>query len=197
MCGIGGMLGAPDVAVLHRMNHLQQHRGPDGSGTWADEHVGLAHTRLAILDLDGGQQPLVSEHGSVAVVNGEIYNHLDLRASCPSYRFQHRVDSEVVVALHAAARSAGARSASDHAAWIRRLDGMYAFALWDPATRELLLARDPMGIKPLLLTIVDGGLVFASEAKALRAHEGHAPRLDEAALTLRLAWEYPLDATSP
>jgi len=196
MCGIGGMLGAPDMAVLHRMNHLQQHRGPDGSGTWADEHVGLAHTRLAILDLDGGQQPLVSEHGPVAVVNGEIYNHLDLRASCPSYRFQHRVDSEVVLALHASARSAGARSASDHAAWIRRLDGMYAFALWDPATRELLLARDPMGIKPLLLTIVDGGLVFASEAKALRAHEGHAPRLDEAALTLRLAWEYPLDATS-
>jgi asparagine synthase (glutamine-hydrolysing) len=196
MCGIGGMLGAPDPNVLHRMNTLQHHRGPDGSGTWTDEDVGLAHTRLAILDLDGGQQPLVGQHGAVAVVNGEIYNHLLLRDECSTYRFQHRVDSEAVLALHAAATASGSRSAADHATWIRRLDGMYAFALWDPATRELLLARDPMGIKPLLLTKVDGGLLFASEAKALRAHEGHAPRLDEAALTLRLAWEYPLDSTT-
>ena len=82
MCGIGGMLGRPDEAVLHRINRLQRHRGPDGDGVWADERVGLAHTSLAILDLDGGQQPIVGQHGAVAVVNGEIYNHLDLRAAC-------------------------------------------------------------------------------------------------------------------
>ena len=196
MCGIGGMLGRPDEAVLHRINRLQRHRGPDGDGVWADERVGLAHTRLAILDLDGGQQPIVGQHGAVAVVNGEIYNHLDLRAACSSYRFQRKVDSEVVLALHAQAAAAGATSATDHAAWIRRLDGMYAFALWDAAAGHLILARDPMGIKPLVMAEVDGGMIFASEMKGLRAHEGHVPLLDEGALALRLAWEYPLDMTT-
>ncbi|DAC10103.1 MAG TPA: asparagine synthetase B, partial [Candidatus Poseidoniales archaeon] len=112
MCGLGGMLGAPDEAVLHRMNRLQHHRGPDGQGVWMDERVGLAHTRLAILDLDGGPQPIVGTHGAVAVVNGEIYNHLDLRASCSTYRFTRKVDSEVVLALHAQATANGARSAA-------------------------------------------------------------------------------------
>ncbi|MGB0152160.1 MAG: asparagine synthase (glutamine-hydrolyzing) [Candidatus Poseidoniaceae archaeon] len=196
MCGIGGMLGRPDEAVLHRINRLQRHRGPDGDGVWADERVGLAHTRLAILDLDGGQQPIVGQHGAVAVVNGEIYNHLDLRAACSTYRFQRKVDSEVVLALHAQAAAGGATSASDHAAWIRRLDGMYAFALWDAAAGHLILARDPMGIKPLVMAEVDGGMIFASEMKGLRAHEDHVPRLDEGALALRLAWEYPLDMTT-
>ncbi len=196
MCGIGGMLGAPDTEVLHRINRLQQHRGPDGHGVWQDEHAGLAHARLAILDLDGGQQPLHGDHGAVVVVNGEIYNHLELRKERSTYRFQRRVDSEVILALHAQAVADGAASAADHAAWIRRLDGMYAFALWDPAAGEMLLARDPLGIKPLVLTEVDDGLLFASEVKGLRAHEGHVPRLDEGALALRLAWEYPLDQTT-
>lgn len=190
------MLGAPDEAVLHRMNRLQHHRGPDGQGVWMDERVGLAHTRLAILDLDGGPQPIVGTHGAVAVVNGEIYNHLDLRASCSTYRFTRKVDSEVVLALHAQATANGAISAADHAAWVARLDGMYAFALWDAAAGRLILARDPMGIKPLVLGNVDGGLLFASEMKGLRAHEGHVPMLDEGALALRLAWEYPLDLST-
>ena len=86
MCGLGGMLGAPDEGVLHRINRLQRHRGPDGEGVWSDDRVGLAHTRLAILDLDGGPQPIVGEHGAVAVVNGEIYNHLALRESCSTLR---------------------------------------------------------------------------------------------------------------
>ena len=196
MCGLGGMLGAPDEAVLHRINRLQRHRGPDGEGVWTDERVGLAHTRLAILDLEGGPQPIVGTHGAVAVVNGEIYNHRDLREACSGYRFQRKVDSEVVLALHQQASAKGARSASDHAAWIARLDGMYAFALWDPATGRLILARDPMGIKPLVMANVEGSLLFASEMKGLRAHEGHVPTLDEGALALRLAWEYPLDLTT-
>ena len=196
MCGLGGMLGAPDEGVLHRINRLQRHRGPDGEGIWSDDRVGLAHTRLAILDLDGGPQPIVGEHGAVAVVNGEIYNHLALRASCSTYRFTRKVDSEVVLALHAQASTKGALSASDHARWVRELDGMYAFALWDASKGQLILARDPMGIKPLVLGEVNGGMMFASEVKGLRAHEGHVPTLDEGALALRLAWEYPLDVTT-
>jgi len=71
---------------------------------------------------------------------------------------------------------------------------MYAIAIWNPKDKQLILARDPMGIKPLMRTEVDGSLLFASEAKALRAHEGHIPQIDELALVARLAWEYPLDA---
>ena len=196
MCGLGGMLGAPDEGVLHRINRLQRHRGPDGEGVWSDDRVGLAHTRLAILDLDGGPQPIVGQHGAVAVVNGEIYNHLALRESCSTYRFTRKVDSEVVLALHAQASLKGATSAADHAAWVRKLDGMYSFALWDASKDQLILARDPMGIKPLVLGEVDGGMMFASEVKGLRAHEAHVPTLDEGALALRLAWEYPLDVTT-
>ena len=78
MCGIAGVLGHPDAAVLQRMNHLQRHRGPDENDVWLDEHVGFAHARLSILDLQSSQQPMTGAEGAVVILNGEIYNHQDL-----------------------------------------------------------------------------------------------------------------------
>lgn len=186
MCGIGGMLGQPDEVVLSRMIDLLKHRGPDGRGIYSDDNCGLAHARLAILDLAGSPQPLHGP-GKVAVVNGEIYNHLELKT--PSYNYSTNGDSEVILSLHK-----GKGTAKEHAKWISKLDGMFAFALW--ANDQLILARDPVGIKPLIRTIVDDCLIFASEAKALRAHESYIPRIDELAMKARIAWEYPLDATT-
>lgn len=191
MCGIGGMLGNPDAHVLHRMNQFHQHRGPDGQNIWLDEQCGLAHARLAIVDLEGSNQPIESDHGSTLVVNGEIYNYLDLRS--PSYRYRTAGDSETILSLHE--KFAGG-SARDHASWLKQIEGMFAFALWDSKHQQLLLARDTMGIKPLCRTIVNDTLLFSSEFKALRAHEGHVPQIDSLALKARLAWEYPLDGTS-
>lgn len=199
MCGISGMFGRPDMNVVHAMNRLQIHRGPDGQDAWADEHLALGHTRLAIVDRAGGDQPIFGPQGEVLIANGEIYNHTSLRKNNQSYPWSSSVDSEAIMALHFQAKSqqsTGPLSARQHAEWIAQLDGMYAFCLWDPTTEHLLLARDPLGIKPLVRTFADGSLLFASEAKALRAHEGHVPEFDEAALIARLAWEYPLDGTT-
>lgn len=190
MCGIGGMLGQTDDAVLQRMISLLKHRGPDGEGIFSDDLCGLAHTRLAIVDLKGSPQPLYSD-GAVAVVNGELYNHLSLKRNDYSYRT--RGDSEAVLALHNMHMGG---DASEHAKWISKLDGMFAFAIWDYNNSQLILARDPMGIKPLVRTLSDGCLLFASEHKALRAHESHIPKIDDLAMRARIAWEYPLDATT-
>ena len=186
MCGIGGMLGQPDPAILSRMIDLMRHRGPDGDGIFSDDNCGLAHARLAILDVVGSPQPLHGP-GKVAVVNGEIYNHLSLKS--PSYNYSTMGDSEIILSMHK-----GKGSAKDHAKWISQLDGMFAFALW--SNEQLILARDPVGIKPLMRTLVEDTLVFASEAKALRAHEAYVPAIDNLAMRARIAWEYPLDATT-
>ena len=186
MCGIGGMLGQPDRDILKRMTNLMNHRGPNGKGIFSDEKCGLAHSRLAILDLNGSKQPLYGP-GKVGVVNGEIYNYLDLKSH--HYDYSTNGDSEVILSLHN-----GKGNASDHARWISKLDGMFAFALW--ADEQLILARDPVGIKPLMRTMVDDSLVFASEAKVLRSHENYTPMIDQQAMKVRIAWEYPLDGTT-
>ena len=199
MCGIAGMFGRPDINVLHGMNRYQIHRGPDGQNTWMDDAIALGHTRLAIVDKAGGDQPLFGPTGEVLIANGEIYNHPVLRASQPHYPWTTNVDSEAILALHTKAKqssSHGPLSPADHAQWIKHLDGMYAFSLWDPQHQQLILSRDPLGIKPMVRTEVEGSLLFASEVKALRAHESHIPVLDEVALVARLAWEYPLDGTT-
>ena len=226
MCGIAALLGMGDGSVTHRMLELQAHRGPDGLRVWSDEAhaVSLGHGRLAIVDRAGSDQPLHSDAGIVALVNGEIYNHRALRARLPYHGWRTQGDVEAVLAVHEAAVAApleapsalppdGARRigwvrrttsadhpgnpAERHVEWLRRLDGMFVIVLWDPRHRELVLARDALGIKPLVRTSTEAGhLVIASEAKSLRGHPDHVPRLDEAALVARLAFEYPLDATS-
>ena len=198
MCGIGGMLGHPDSSIVHRMNSLLSHRGPDGSKVWSDSCISLGHTRLAIVDLEGSDQPLFGPKNEVLVANGEIYNFRQIREANSMYHWATQGDSEVLLSLlHSAKSKAHAPlSAKQHSQWIKQLNGMYAFALWDADARQLLLARDPMGIKPLVRTNVKGSLLFASEFKAFRAHESFTPVLDEGALVARIAWEYPLDGTT-
>ena len=199
MCGIAGMFGKPDINVVHRMNRYQVHRGPDGQDAWCDDNIALGHTRLAIVDRIGGNQPLFGPQGEVLIANGEIYNHATLRQKNTTYPWKTNVDSEAILALHAQTKLRANNnkiSPLEHAKWIAQLDGMYAFSLWDPQAGQLILARDPLGIKPMVRTVIDGSLLFASEAKALRAHESHIPAFDQLALVARLAWEYPLDGTT-
>ena len=163
MCGICGVARRDVVAergVLEDMAATLVHRGPDSDGYHLDGPVGLAARRLSIIDLEGGDQPIANEDGSVHVVqNGEIYNHEELRAELArtGHAFRTRCDTEVLVHAYEEWGSAFAR----------RLRGMFAIALWDARRSRLLLARDAFGIKPLYYRVDADGLAFASELRAL------------------------------
>jgi asparagine synthase (glutamine-hydrolysing) len=167
VCGIAGIAYSdiarvPDAAMLRRMTGILRHRGPDGDGFHAAPGIGLGFRRLAIIDLDTGDQPIANEDGSVVVVcNGEIYNHVELRASLEAkgHRFRTRSDVETIVHLY--------EERGD--TFVEALRGMFALALWDNRRRRLLLARDRFGIKPLYYAEVGGALLFASEQKAILA----------------------------
>lgn len=186
MCGICGsydyVRGRPaEAALLERMNAALEHRGPDGGGLHLDGPAGLAARRLAIIDLEHGDQPMVADGGEVAVVqNGEILNHLQLRAELEraGARFRTRCDTEVL--LHMYLRH-GPR-------FVERLRGMFAIALWDRRHRRLLLARDRFGIKPLYYELRDGRLSFASELGALERQPCFSRELDRDALHAFLAF---------
>lgn len=163
-----------------RMADALAHRGPDGRGVACFRHAALAHNRLAIIDLETGQQPVHGASGATCLVfNGEIYNHRELRESLVGYPFRTRSDSEVIVALY---ETEGA------SAW-QRLRGMYAFALWDERTQQGFLVRDPVGIKPLFYAHHEDKLLFASEAKGILAH-GLRAKLDTDALHQLLNFRY-------
>ncbi len=192
MCGIAGIFDTAarrlvDRGLLERMNNSQRHRGPDGDGTHIEPGVGLAHRRLAIIDLSTGQQPLFNEDGSVAVVfNGEIYNYQELIPELArlGHTFHTKSDTEVIV--HAWEQW-GERC-------VERFRGMFAFALWDRNRSTLFLARDRLGVKPLYYMLLpDGTLVFASELKALRVHGGFAERFDPYAIEDYFALGYVPD----
>ena len=165
MCAIVGLIrsrGGVDRALLDRMRDTMAHRGPDDAGSWtsADGTVGLGHRRLSIIDLSpAGHQPMTNEDGSIWLVfNGEIYNFPELRRELLRAGHQMRSNTDSEVILHA------------YEEWgtdaVRRLRGMFAFALWDGPRRRLLLARDRLGIKPLFYRHEGGDLTFASELKA-------------------------------
>lgn len=169
MCGIAGIANLrpaqppPREALLQMVGALS-HRGPDAAGLYRDDHVGLAHTRLSIIDIEGGNQPLSSADGSVWVsFNGEIFNHPELKNELESlgYRFRTRSDTEVFATAYAAWGEAA----------LTRLNGQFAAALWHPRKRALALARDRLGIRPLYYAEQGGRLYFASEVKALLAAE--------------------------
>lgn len=161
MCGIAGYAGFDGSARLEQMVAAIRHRGPDDTGlVRVGEAAGLGFARLSIMDLSGGHQPFRGETGDVhAVVNGEVYNHSALRAELTAlgHVFTSASDGEVV--LHGYEQWG-----SDVCA---RLEGMFALAVWDDERRTLLLARDRLGKKPLYWSLVDGGIAFASEPKAL------------------------------
>jgi len=180
MCGITGLInldGAPvSPAILKKMTDAIAHRGPDGEGQWVDRNIGLGHRRLAIIDLSpAGHQPMVSsDHRYVITYNGEIYNYRELRASLEAEGFRFRSQSDTEVLLNAI--SAWGTKALD------KLNGMFAFALWDKQEQKLLVARDRYGIKPLYYSLSGNTMAFGSEQKAISVQPGFARRLDKEAL---------------
>ncbi len=195
MCGIAGLLrpGGADEArlagIASRMSDALAYRGPDAKGLWthAAGGVGFAHRRLAVIELsEAGSQPMRSDCGRLTVTfNGEIYNHLDIRAeleaagAAPNWRGHS--DTETLLY---AIRQWGVAAA------LRRFSGMFAFALWDEADRTLTLARDRFGEKPLYYGWSGGDLVFGSELKALVRHPAWSASLDRAALTSFMRYSY-------
>jgi asparagine synthase (glutamine-hydrolysing) len=148
---------APDATLLDRLRDALRHRGPDGAGRYLREGVGMIQTRLAIIDLKTGDQPLHGPNGSALVANGEIYNYVELKSDLRNDTFATQSDCEPPLFLY---RDHGARFADG-------LRGMYAIALHDAGAGHLLLSRDPFGIKPLYMADTRAGLAFASEPRAL------------------------------
>lgn len=191
MCGIAGFVdrrnaGSADYPrIAEAMAAPLRHRGPDDAGVWADPLAGVAfaHRRLAILDLSpAGHQPMISSCGRcVLIYNGEIYNHAELRAqlSAGGRTFRGHSDSEVLVE---------ACAAWGVEATLGKLIGMFAFAVWNRATRTLTLARDRIGLKPLFWGQFGELFLFASELKSLRAHRGWAPEIDRSSLGAFMRW---------
>lgn len=190
MCGIAGMAGIADEPLLKEMLAITRHRGPNDSGTYVVEgltsasRIAIGNNRLSIIDLsEAGHQPMCNEDGTVWVAyNGETYNFAELRKELVSdgHEFKSRTDTEVLVHLYE----------KYGAAMVTRLNGMFAFAIWDARSRELLIFRDRMGIKPLYYTTVGDRLYFASEIKALLACDEIAVELDPNSLCQYLAYLY-------
>ncbi len=189
MCGINGIAlaggGRVSAADVRRMRDVLTHRGPDDSGLLIDGGVGLGHRRLSIVDVSGGHQPMPNEDGTLHLVfNGEIYNHADYRPSLEARGHVYRThcDTETILHLY---EEEGERA-------VEKLRGMFAFAIWDAPRRELFIARDRLGVKPLYYVHRDdGSLYFASEIKALLAARAVRAELNYAALTDYLANHAP------
>lgn len=188
MCGIYGILSLSgprrfEASALGRMGRAIVHRGPDDEGSFVDEQMLLGMRRLSIIDVSGGHQPIASEDGNVVVVcNGEIYNFAKLRTALEraGHRFATHSDTEVIVHLY--------EDRGD--AFLEELEGMFALALWDRRRRRLIVARDPLGIKPLYYSMGLGQFAFASEVKALLTLPNIRARLDPASLAQYLSVGY-------
>ena len=186
MCGIVGFSGFSVnymqqrekwSSILHKMNEVQRHRGPDGTGIYVEEHCGLGHVRLAVIDLETGQQPMMRTIGNkrgAITYNGEIYNMLSLKEELQQegVEFQTTSDTEVVLLgylLHGIE-------------YIKKLNGVFSFAIWDEALQRLFLVRDRAGVKPLFYKIHDNMLLFSSELKGILAFPGVEALVDKEGL---------------
>lgn len=187
MCGISGITYSSksrrevDERTLTRMRDALHHRGPDEAGIFIEKNIGLGHRRLSIVDLKSGQQPMFNEDNSCVIVyNGEVYNHADYRGELieKGYEYKTHCDTETILHLYE----------EYGAGCVEKLRGMFAFAVWDKRKRELFIARDRLGVKPLYYVHdAEGNLFFASEIKALIEERANAPELNYAALTDYLA----------
>lgn len=181
MCGICGVLNFDKehhvtADIVERMSAVLAHRGPDDGGVFVHGNIGLGHRRLSIIDLSSaGRQPLFNEDGTIVIVfNGEIYNFKELRQKliANGHSFRSESDTEVVIHLY-----------EEYAeACLQKLVGMFAFAIWDSRHKKLFLARDRLGIKPLLFSIAKDRILFASEIKALLECQDMTPELDYRAI---------------
>lgn len=183
MCGIGGFYRHSDSPLLRRMISLLEHRGPDDEGFYEADDVGLGMRRLSIIDLESGQQPIHNEDQTIWVVlNGEIYNYKTLRSSLEGkgHTFYTDSDTESIVHLY-----------EDHGKdFVQHLRGMFSLALWDTRSKELIIARDRIGIKPLYYCVNNGSLFFASELKSLLVTPGFQRQIDPISFAQYLAFLY-------
>jgi len=186
MCGIAGIYsrsGEVDRDLLRAMVSQLHHRGPDGSGEHFNQHVGLGMRRLAIVDVENGEQPLCNEAGDVVVIfNGEIYNHQELRDDLEKrgHRMRSHSDGEVIPHLY-----------EEHGeAFVERLNGIFAIALWDAGKHTLHLSRDKFGVKPLYWTKASGRVTFASELRALLMDPAVSRELDLHAVDQFLTYRF-------
>ena len=195
MCGIAGILLDPAASpgrldAIAAMTATLHHRGPDGDGLWMDRAAGIAlgHRRLSIVDLsEAGHQPMLADgSGLVLTYNGEVYDFGGMKEEIEAsgHRFRGHSDTEVMLA---AFQKAGVEAS------LKRLSGMFAFALWDRAARTLCLARDALGKKPLYVALAGGSIVFASELRAIRAFPGFQAKVDAQALALMLRYGWVPD----
>jgi len=190
MCGITGWLSYSQNLetqrdTLQRMTDTMALRGPDAGGLWIDGPIGLGHRRLSIIDLEGGRQPMTAMHGGpreVAAItySGEVYNFRELRTELQrlGHQFKTRSDTEVVLRAYVEWGEA----------FVERLNGMYAFAIWDLRSQELLLIRDRMGVKPLYYFPTSDGVVFGSEPMALLANPLYRARCAPMACAKSWRW---------
>jgi len=161
MCGIAGLIlndpSTPPGEILDTLQRALSHRGPDGAKRYVGPGIALVHTRLSIIDLETGDQPLYGPNGILLVANGEIYNYIELKQNFAHEKFATSSDCELPLMTYA-------KQGADFA---RSLRGMYAIALADPSARALYLARDPFGIKPLYYAASARAFLFASEPQAI------------------------------
>ncbi len=183
MCGINGFTGSPNADVLRRMHAATHHRGPDDDGFLEASGISFAHNRLSIIDLSpAGRQPMSTPDGRLTIIfNGEIYNYRELRLELEKLgrRFATQTDTEVLLQAFAEWGDAS----------LKKLNGMFAFALWNRDREELTLARDPVGVKPLYYTERDERVFFSSEIKALLA-AGASQNVDSESLNLYFRFLY-------
>ena len=191
MCGIAGIMATEesglDFAKLETMKTELKHRGPDGEAVWSKDKIGLVHTRLSIIDVENGVQPLFGPAGTVLVANGEIYNYVELRNEMLETQFKTNSDCEPAVHYYC-------KYGLDFCDWLR---GMYAIAIFDPGERRLVLSRDPFGIKPLYYVQSEQGFVFASEARALLAAGFGNRKLNERTISELLQLQFTTGASTP
>jgi asparagine synthase (glutamine-hydrolysing) len=183
MCGIAGTIGFGNRELLRAMTDSIVHRGPDGEGLFVAEGVCLGNRRLSILDVAGGSQPMTNEDGSVVVVyNGETYNYPELRelVLARGHTLRTTCDTELLPHLYE----------DEGIDFVRRLNGMFAFAIYDRTRRRLFVVRDPLGIKPLVYAVRGDRLAFGSEAKAVLASRLVDAAVDEASLHLSMNVRY-------
>lgn len=188
MCGIAGIVrldgGKVELQKLKNMNAAMRHRGPDGEGYWgADSEIGFAHLRLAIIDLATGDQPMSNEENTIQLIfNGEIYNFMDVKKELEIRGYKFRTKSDTEVLIHA------------YEEWgsemLSKLNGMFAFALFDIPNQKLFLARDRLGVKPLYYYFENNVLVFASEMGGMTASGLVPTEIDPIALDLYLHYQY-------
>ena len=186
MCGIAGYINhernlLKDIqkhnAITLKMCNALRHRGPDANGNWVGENAAFSHSRLAVIDIEGGVQPMkrtVAGYDFIITYNGELYNADELKRDLKRYGYHFTTESDTEVLLYSYIHY-GTGCAE-------RLNGIYAFCVWDSMRRRAFLCRDRFGVKPLFYTFSDGELVFASELKALFEHPGVNPYVSKEGL---------------